>query len=95
MTALWVLLGLVALLLVLALMPVGAAVAYDGAFRVRVQAGFLRFLRTRRGKIIYKEKSRAYRRFLPAPAPVSKISARAYSGRREKSRGGSPGAETP
>ena len=43
MTALWILLGLIALLLMLALMPVGAAVAYDGAFRVRVQVGFLRF----------------------------------------------------
>ena len=43
MTALWVLLGLVALLLVLAWMPVGAAVTYDDAFRVRVQVGFLRF----------------------------------------------------
>lgn len=43
MTALWVLLGLVALLLMLAWMPVGAAVTYDSAFRVRVQVGFLRF----------------------------------------------------
>ena len=43
MTALWVLLGLVALLLMLAWMPVGAAVTYDDAFRVRVQVGFLRF----------------------------------------------------
>ena len=43
MTALWVLLGLVALLLMLAWMPVGAAVTYDSAFRARVQVGFLRF----------------------------------------------------
>ncbi len=43
MTALWIALGILALLLLLAWMPVGVEAAYAGSLQVRVRAGFLRF----------------------------------------------------